>query len=230
MLSLKCPVSLLDMGRNHDAKVYLLHFKLGFTRIAAPCRSRSCRHMQCFEATTFLSMNEQTPTWSCPVCNRKINSIQDLVIDGYFDDILSTVGEDVHSVRIDPDGQLQLLEDNNTDARSLETSLRDTNDSAVIILDDDDDEVDTTTTQEPGIGDKRPHDDDVAIESTTTRQKTDVHPQVIDLTLSDDEEEVDAAQGQQQQQTPLTAMPPPSSSSATQHLVTLHLPAPGTAI
>lgn len=172
MLSLKCP--------------------LGFTRITAPCRSKSCSHMQCFDAITFLSMNEQTPTWTCPVCNQKINSIQDLVIDGYFDDILSTVDGDVHSVRIDSDGQLQLLKENNTDSMPSEASTRDTNENTIIILDDDD-EVDVKTTQEPGIGDKRSREDDTTSDPST-RQKMNAHPQVIDLTLSDDDDDDEEVQ------------------------------------
>ncbi|KAI7886350.1 hypothetical protein K492DRAFT_203423 [Lichtheimia hyalospora FSU 10163] len=210
MLSLKCP--------------------LGFTRITAPCRSRSCRHMQCFEAATFLSMNEQTPTWTCPVCNQKINSIQDLVIDGYFDDILSTVGGDVHSVRINPDGQLQLLKENSTDSNTFETAGSDTNENAIIILDDDDEEG-VQLTREPGIGDKRPREDDVT--SAVIRQETNAHSQVIDLTLSDDEEETNIIQGQQQHSlltiTPSSAPPPPSSSTTTSGFVAV-LPAPSTTI
>lgn len=148
--------------------------------------------MQCFDAITFLSMNEQTPTWTCPVCNQKINSIQDLVIDGYFDDILSTVDGDVHSVRIDSDGQLQLLKENNTDSMPSEASTRDTNENTIIILDDDD-EVDVKTTQEPGIGDKRSRKDDTTSDPST-RQKMNAHPQVIDLTLSDDDDDDEEVQ------------------------------------
>ena len=50
VLSLKCPLSTL--------------------RIDLPCRSISCRHNQCFDATSYLQLQEQGPTWLCPICNR----------------------------------------------------------------------------------------------------------------------------------------------------------------
>jgi E3 SUMO-protein ligase PIAS1 len=49
VLSLKCPLSTL--------------------RISLPCRSISCRHNQCFDATSYLQLQEQGPTWLCPICN-----------------------------------------------------------------------------------------------------------------------------------------------------------------
>ena len=49
VLSLKCPLS--------------------YSRINLPCRSTSCRHTQCFDATSYLQLQEQGPTWSCPICN-----------------------------------------------------------------------------------------------------------------------------------------------------------------
>jgi len=49
VLSLKCPLSTL--------------------RIDLPCRSISCKHNQCFDATSYLQLQEQGPTWLCPICN-----------------------------------------------------------------------------------------------------------------------------------------------------------------
>lgn len=49
VLSLKCPLSTL--------------------RIDLPVRSISCRHNQCFDATSYLQLQEQGPTWLCPICN-----------------------------------------------------------------------------------------------------------------------------------------------------------------
>ena len=60
-LSLKDPLSFMDMG--------------------VPIRSVHCPHLQCFDATIYLGMMEQTPTWLCPVCNKSINP-DDLVLDG----------------------------------------------------------------------------------------------------------------------------------------------------
>lgn len=51
-VSLKCPLSTL--------------------RIEIPCRSTVCMHNQCFDATSFLQLQEQAPTWTCPVCNKTV--------------------------------------------------------------------------------------------------------------------------------------------------------------
>ncbi len=60
VMSLKCPVS---MGR-----------------IELPCRTTVCSHNQCFDAGSFLLMQEQGPTWTCPVC-AKVISYEALVVD-----------------------------------------------------------------------------------------------------------------------------------------------------
>ncbi|CAG8436902.1 11713_t:CDS:10 [Diversispora eburnea] len=77
---------------------------LGYTRIKIPCKSSRCSHIQCFDAYLFFQMNEQVPTWTCPVCNSIIDSWEDIVVDGYFTDILKNTPEDQDSVSIDPNG------------------------------------------------------------------------------------------------------------------------------
>ncbi|XP_022237384.1 E3 SUMO-protein ligase PIAS2-like isoform X2 [Limulus polyphemus] len=61
---------------------------LGKTRIQIPCRSITCLHLQCFDASFFLQMNEKKPTWLCPVCDRSA-VFNNLVIDGLFTEILA---------------------------------------------------------------------------------------------------------------------------------------------
>jgi E3 SUMO-protein ligase PIAS1 len=56
---------------------------ISMTRIDLPCKSRYCGHTACFDAATFLTLNEQTPTWICPICNRAISTEEDLFLDGY---------------------------------------------------------------------------------------------------------------------------------------------------
>ncbi|ORX55644.1 hypothetical protein DM01DRAFT_1382770 [Hesseltinella vesiculosa] len=110
--------------RNEDADIVLesetisTKCPLGFTRIVTPGKSRHCPHIQCFDLTTFLLMNEQTPTWNCPICNRVI-PWEDLVVDGYFTDILEMVGN-VESMQVDNSGQLKILthEDDDNDSDS----------------------------------------------------------------------------------------------------------------
>ncbi|GKZ85196.1 SUMO ligase siz1 [Aspergillus niger] len=84
VMSLKCPLSTL--------------------RIEVPCRSVICTHNQCFDASSFLQLQEQAPTWSCPVCS-KATSFESLQIDQYVDDILRSTSLDVEQVIIEPDGR-----------------------------------------------------------------------------------------------------------------------------
>ncbi|KAK7064267.1 MIZ zinc finger protein [Favolaschia claudopus] len=83
-MSLKCPLS--------------------YMRVNAPCRSRKCTHSQCFDATSWFSVMEQTTTWLCPVCERTLDS-KDLIIDGYFDEILKSSPESVEDVIVEADGE-----------------------------------------------------------------------------------------------------------------------------
>ncbi|VDP54148.1 unnamed protein product [Schistosoma margrebowiei] len=50
-------------------------------RIEVPVRGRNCRHVQCYDATTYLIINERKPTWNCPVCDGKA-VYEDLIVDG----------------------------------------------------------------------------------------------------------------------------------------------------
>ncbi|XP_047738926.1 E3 SUMO-protein ligase PIAS2-like [Hyalella azteca] len=60
---------------------------LGKMRMLLPCRANTCNHLQCFDASLYLQMNERKPTWTCPVCDKP--AVYDtLVIDGYFQDVL----------------------------------------------------------------------------------------------------------------------------------------------
>jgi E3 SUMO-protein ligase PIAS1 len=60
VMSLKCPLSTL--------------------RIQVPCRSIVCTHNQCFDASSFLELQKQAPTWTCPVCS-KATSFESLQVD-----------------------------------------------------------------------------------------------------------------------------------------------------
>ena len=78
---------------------------LGKMRMQLPCRATTCSHLQCFDASLFLQMNERKPTWVCPVCDKPI--LYDLLaIDGYFSDILnsSLLPADSMEVQLNVDG------------------------------------------------------------------------------------------------------------------------------
>jgi E3 SUMO-protein ligase PIAS1 len=48
-------------------------------------------------------MMEQTTTWLCPVCERTLDH-KDLIMDGYFDEILKATPESVEDVIVEADG------------------------------------------------------------------------------------------------------------------------------
>ncbi|XP_067105390.1 E3 SUMO-protein ligase PIAS1-like isoform X1 [Osmerus mordax] len=62
---------------------------LGKMRLMIPCRALTCSHLQCFDATLYIQMNEKKPTWVCPVCDKKA-PFEHLIIDGLFMEILNT--------------------------------------------------------------------------------------------------------------------------------------------
>ncbi|KAF2866504.1 PINIT domain-containing protein [Massariosphaeria phaeospora] len=73
-------------------------------RIAIPCRSTVCTHNQCFDAESFLQLQEQAPTWTCPICNKTI-SFEGLAVDQYVQEILDSVPKGTDQVTIEPSGR-----------------------------------------------------------------------------------------------------------------------------
>ncbi|KAF3925639.1 hypothetical protein ABW21_db0207566 [Orbilia brochopaga] len=89
IMSLKCPASTL--------------------RINTPIRSTNCKHHQCYDAVSFLQLQEQAPTWTCPVCSKKID-FEHLAVDKYVEEILNSVPKSVDAVMIDPMGKWTIPE------------------------------------------------------------------------------------------------------------------------
>jgi len=97
VMSLKCPLSTL--------------------RISVPCRSTICTHNQCFDATSFLQLQEQAPTWTCPVCNKATN-FEALQVDKYVANILESTSPAVEQVTIEPNGEWSNPADHNESRRT----------------------------------------------------------------------------------------------------------------
>ncbi|XP_050419044.1 E3 SUMO-protein ligase PIAS2 [Patella vulgata] len=81
---------------------------LGKMRLQIPCRASTCTHLQCYDAKTFLMMNEQKSTWICPVCD-KTAFFDQLIIDGYFLEIICASPE-CSEIEFHPDGNWSPLE------------------------------------------------------------------------------------------------------------------------
>ncbi|KAM0281328.1 hypothetical protein ACHAQH_003596 [Verticillium albo-atrum] len=103
VLSLKCPLS--------------------YMRLAVPCRSYVCTHIQCFDATSYLQLQEQGPQWLCPICNKSA-TYESLAVDEYVKDILANTSKDLEQVTIEPDAQwhAQLSADDHTSHRGSQSA------------------------------------------------------------------------------------------------------------
>ena len=64
------------------SSVMSLKDPVSYLRIQLPCRSNVCSHNQCFDATSFLQLQEQAPTWSCPICSKTV-AFESLAVDQY---------------------------------------------------------------------------------------------------------------------------------------------------
>lgn len=82
-LSLKCPLT--------------------YSRMKFPAKSIYCQHIQCFDCLSFLQLQEQIPTWTCPICSRGVE-LEELAISDYYLEILLKVNDEVESVTLNPDG------------------------------------------------------------------------------------------------------------------------------
>ncbi|KAJ1729281.1 E3 SUMO-protein ligase pli1, partial [Coemansia biformis] len=77
---------------------------LGQCRIRTPARSTNCQHSQCFDCETFLQFYQNRQPWKCPVCSVSIQSWRELIVDGYFEEILQKTSEDDDQIYIEPNG------------------------------------------------------------------------------------------------------------------------------
>jgi E3 SUMO-protein ligase PIAS1 len=61
---------------------FSLKCPLTYMRLDLPVRSISCKHNQCFDATSYLQLQEQGPVWICPICNQPA-PFRNLAVDEY---------------------------------------------------------------------------------------------------------------------------------------------------
>ncbi|KAJ7615515.1 PINIT domain-containing protein [Roridomyces roridus] len=80
-----------------------LRCPLSFARITTPARSVKCNHAGCFDATSWYSVMQQTTTWLCPVCENALDW-RELIVDGYFTQILKSTPSSVDDVLVEADG------------------------------------------------------------------------------------------------------------------------------
>lgn len=113
-LSLKCPLS--------------------YARLKVPCRGISCNHIQCFDANSFMQLQEQGPTWNCPICSKSA-PFENLAIDEYVQEVLENTPESCEQVTIEPDGQWRVKSEEPEPTRSRApngTKIEDDDDISIL--------------------------------------------------------------------------------------------------
>lgn len=111
-----------------------------FQRITVPCKDPGCSHAQCFDCATFLELNKSIPTWTCPICNRRIDP-KSIYVDGLFMEILALTSTSVSIVELHRNGDWtvpkHIKEDDNVNdkQRSVEGYLDDIEKSNYLLLD-----------------------------------------------------------------------------------------------
>ena len=171
---------------------------VAYTRIVTPCRGIGCNHNKCFDATAYLQLQEQAPTWTCPIC-QKPAPWDNLALDLYVSDILTSTPRSTEAVTVAPDGKWHVPKDDSsnppTNGRGNPTPSDD---------DDDDDDLveirDDQDARRPRVEMLTPHSvrtpplssrEDSRAPSTSAPRSANKRPRedVIDLTLSDDEDD-----------------------------------------
>ncbi|KAG0274600.1 SUMO ligase siz1 [Linnemannia exigua] len=208
-LSLKCPLSV--------------------QRIEVPCRSFKCTHLQCFDAFTFLSINERVHRWICPVCNRKMDSWDEIIVDGYYTDILESTPKGLENVNVSPDGKwdvpvnrvpldidrsVPMLSD--SELSSPETNSNEPGNEPIYVIDDDDEENSQS-------GASSDHDNEIQ-GSTRVDSGMEVEEVVVHSAGSKEEDtptERQETSANSSQQPATMAVPPASSPSRFESSVTL---------
>ncbi|KAL7056758.1 hypothetical protein AAHC03_025647 [Spirometra sp. Aus1] len=77
---------------------------LALTRIEIPVRSVNCDHLQCFDLSSYLTINKKRPRWSCPVCSSPA-PFRDLRRDDFFVQLMADQSlKDAEMVHVDANG------------------------------------------------------------------------------------------------------------------------------
>ncbi|BGP12118.1 hypothetical protein JCM10213_004683 [Rhodosporidiobolus nylandii] len=117
--------NIIDLNSDDEIEATALGMSLkdplSFCRINIPIRSVHCGHIACFDAETWFEMNEQTPTWGCPICSKQLK-VDDMIVDGYFEDILRICSDNVDSVTVEPDGTWRSDDDKHGTAKPKSVS------------------------------------------------------------------------------------------------------------
>ncbi|KAE9524257.1 hypothetical protein AGLY_015296 [Aphis glycines] len=144
---------------------------LGKMRMKIPVKSINCNHLQCFDASTFILMNEKKPTWVCPTCNNPC-LYDDLQIQNYFLEVISspTLKDCSKEIEFLADGTWRVYEETIEIHNTNNTSDRVKPIESVDLDSDDENCIEPRT------------------EPRTQESENNLKSSFVDLTLSGDEE------------------------------------------
>ncbi|XP_022162931.1 E3 SUMO-protein ligase PIAS1-like [Myzus persicae] len=116
---------------------------LSTVRMKIPAKSIHCNHLQCFDAGTFILMNEKKPKWMCPTCYTSC-LYDEIRIDGYFLEIVENLalGDDIKEIELLDDGSW-IVPEKNTDIKNTIDTIDDT------VIEIDDLDISTDSKEEP---------------------------------------------------------------------------------
>lgn len=115
---------------------------LGKMRMSTPCRPTTCDHLQCFDASLFLMMNEKKPTWICPVCDSPAK-YDDIMVDGYFEEVIKSaeLPEEENEIILNQDGSWNPVpKDEEEERKRKEKEAEEKKNAVVLDLSDDDED------------------------------------------------------------------------------------------
>lgn len=170
---------------------------LGKMRMKVPAKSINCDHLQCFDASIFILMNEKKPTWMCPTCN-KACLYDDIQIESYFLDIVSspTLPDSCKEIEILADGTWRVYEEPETNINMESAADNKLNPSDSVNLDDSDDDENNKKPESESPTEKMEIDTEPNPKSKpennpeSSKENSDnLKSSFVDLTISDDEEE-----------------------------------------
>ena len=174
---------------------------VSYIRIKLPCRSHVCLHNQCFDAASYLLLQEQAPTWTCPICSKHVG-FEALAVDEYVREILDRTPSSVDQVTIEPDGQWSFSNISKNGSASKRKRDEDSEDDDYDDDNESDDLVEISDPRVQSIKNESPitpfslartpptlsFDMSASHSSSAVRTGQKRRSEVIDLTLSDDEE------------------------------------------
>uniref|UniRef100_A0A7I4XTR6 E3 SUMO-protein ligase gei-17 n=1 Tax=Haemonchus contortus TaxID=6289 RepID=A0A7I4XTR6_HAECO len=114
------------LGGGNDDDIAMAQLKISLLcplsrkRITLPARCKKCPHLQCFDLYNYLQMNEKRATWRCPVCSDWA-PYKLLIIDAYFQDVLSNVDAGAVEVELLVDGSYRTVKSECIDVDSDDT-------------------------------------------------------------------------------------------------------------